>query len=69
MACPKMAAFAASESACNYIKLSIAHEISNVKRSAVSLTCSARVPKQNDLRNFLMSDECAEMAELVANLA
>ena len=27
------------------------------------------VPKQNDLRNFLMSAECADMAEIVANLA
>jgi hypothetical protein len=24
--------------------------------------------KQNDLRNFLMSEECAEMAQMVANL-
>ena len=36
---------------------------------ALSLTCSARLPKQNDLRNFLMSEECAEMALMVANLA
>jgi hypothetical protein len=34
-----------------------------------SLTCSAGVPKQNDLRNFLMSEECAEMAQKVASLA
>jgi hypothetical protein len=27
------------------------------------------LPKQNDLRNFLMSPECAEMAQRVANLA
>jgi hypothetical protein len=40
-----------------------------VYHSQLSLTCSARLPKQNDLRNFLMSPECAEMAQLVANLA
>jgi hypothetical protein len=34
----------------------------------LSLTCSARLPKQNDLRNFLVSEECAEMAEMVTNL-
>jgi hypothetical protein len=27
------------------------------------------LPKQNDLRNFLMSRECAEVARVVANLA
>jgi hypothetical protein len=36
---------------------------------ALSLTCSARLPKQYDLRNFLMSEQCAEMAQVVANLA
>ena len=32
------------------------------------LTCSARVPQQNDLRNFLMSEECADMSQMVANV-
>jgi hypothetical protein len=35
----------------------------------LSLTCSARLPKQNDFRNFLMSEECDDMARMVANLA
>ena len=26
------------------------------------------LPQQNDLRNFLMSDECAEMARVVVGL-
>jgi len=29
---------------------------------------SVWLPKQNDLRNFLMSEECAGMAQLVTNL-
>ena len=33
------------------------------------LTCSTWVPKQNDLRNFLMSEEYAEMAQAAMNLA
>jgi hypothetical protein len=33
------------------------------------LTCSARVPKQNDLRNFLMSEECLRLGQLVANMS
>ncbi|GAF93408.1 unnamed protein product, partial [marine sediment metagenome] len=32
------------------------------------LTYSVFLPQQNDLRNFLMSEKCAEMAQLVANL-
>ena len=32
------------------------------------LTCSAGVPKQNDLRNFLMTEEGAAMARIVTNL-
>jgi len=35
----------------------------------LSLTYSATLPKQDDFRNFLMSEECADMAQLVANLA
>jgi hypothetical protein len=27
-----------------------------------------RLPKQEDFRTFLMSEECAEMAQMVANL-
>ena len=34
-----------------------------------SLTCSARIPKQYNFRNFLMSEECADMARMAANLA
>ena len=30
---------------------------------------SARLPQRDDFRNFLMSEECAGMAQLVANLA
>ena len=33
------------------------------------LTCSARIPKRDDPRNFLVSEECAGVAELAANLA
>ena len=38
-------------------------------RLSHSLTCSAQVPKQEDFRTFLMSEECAEMAEMAVNLA
>jgi hypothetical protein len=34
--------------------------------AALDLPC---LPKQNDLSNFLMSEECAEMARMVANVA
>jgi hypothetical protein len=34
-----------------------------------SMICSARVPQQNDLRNVLASAECAQMAQMAANLA
>jgi hypothetical protein len=33
------------------------------------VTSSARVPKQNDLRNFFWSDDCAEAAQIDADLA
>jgi len=32
-------------------------------------TCYTRLPKQNDLRNFLMSEECLELEQLVANMS
>ena len=34
----------------------------------IGLVPSARLPQQNDLRNFLMSQECAEMVQMLANL-
>jgi hypothetical protein len=36
---------------------------------SLPLTCSAHLPQQNDLRNFLMSEECLELGELVANMS
>jgi hypothetical protein len=37
-------------------------------RCTLSLTCSARVPEQDDPRNFLMSEECLELEWLGADL-
>jgi hypothetical protein len=31
--------------------------------------CPARIPRQEDVRNFVMSWECAEMARMVASEA
>ena len=40
-----------------------------VRRAPARHQMGEWVPKQNDLRNFLMSEECAEMAQTVAHLA
>ena len=34
-----------------------------------SVPCSAEVSKQNEFRNFLMSEECLELEQLVANMS
>jgi hypothetical protein len=35
---------------------------------AIPLTRSAYLPKRDDFRNFLSSEECAEMVQMVADL-
>jgi hypothetical protein len=37
-------------------------------QQSVSLTCSKRVSQREDFRNFLMNQECAEMARLAVDL-
>jgi hypothetical protein len=38
-------------------------------RKHLSMACSVRLPQRDDFRNFLMSDECAETAKIVADVA